>query len=545
MKKIIYLTILTLSFSFVAMAQKKNVIEKSEDQIKMFNAQQSFFAGDYNKALNLYRDVLSGKPNDANVMGRIAECHFMLLQYKDAQDMGEKAKSIDEKAYENTSLVLGKIYHLQTKLDEALVEYNYYKSLVGNGAKAKDSDIDVYIAQIAVAKELMAKAANVKVENMGDKINSEFDDKAPMVTADGKFLIFTSQRPGISSKINTEGDGKYYEDIYMSRWDTLKKMWSEAELIPGSVNSEAQDACTSISPDGKTIYLFKNDMDGESRGGDIYISKISSSGKWGVPKTMGKPVNTTYAELGACISPDGKTLYFVSERKGGMGNADIWMLKKKTKSEWEAKPVNIGSEVNSEFDEGGLFIAPDGKTLFFSSNGPGSMGGYDIFKTTFENGKWSKPVNLGYPINTTANDKCFSLSVDAQTGYITSDRVGGFGERDIYKIDLSNYAVLEKDMAAKKDGGPVMAILKGDVFDATAGAGMEAEINIFDEAGNKVASTTSSQGSGEYFITLMAEKSYVVKIEVKGYKAIEEKVDIKAAKEGATTVVKHYLLYKK
>jgi len=547
MKKIVCLSsVLIFLFVNVVTAQKKNVIEKSEEQIKMFNAQQSFFAGDYNKALSLYKDVLSTKPNDANVMGRIAECHFMLKQYKDAQEMAEKAKSVDEKAYENTALVLGQIYHRDEKLDEALVEYNYFKSLVGNGAKAKESEIDLFITQIATAKSLIAAPANVKVENMGENINGEYDEKAPMITADGKTLIFTSRRPGKSSSMDKEGDGGYFEDIYISRWDTTKRMWTDAELIPGAINTEAHDACTSISPDGKQIFIYKNDLEGESRGGDIFVSKVSSSGKWGSPKSMGKPINTTYWEGGGCLSPDGKSFYFVSERPGGLGHGDIYVLKKKTKSEWEKAPVNIGAEVNTPEDEGGLFLAPDGKTLFFTSKGHNSMGGYDVFKTTLENGKWTKPVNLGYPINTVNNDYCFSLSVDAQTGYFASDRKGGFGERDVYKVDLSNYAVLEKDMAAKKDpNAPVMAILKGDVFDATVGAGMEAEIVIFDEAGTKVASTNSSEGSGEYFITLLANKTYQIKIEVKGYKPIEEKLEIKAAKEGATTVVKHYLLYKK
>ena len=139
---------------------------------------------------------------------------------------------------------------------------------------------------------------------------------------------------------------------------------------------------------------------------------------------------------------------------------------------------------------------------------------------------------------------CFSLSIDAQTGYFASNRKGGLGGRDVYKVDLVNYPVLDKEMKKKVDGGPVMAILKGDIFDASAGAGMEAELVVYDETGAKVGSTTSSEGSGEYFLTLLAGKTYQVKIEVKGFKAIDEKVEIIAAKEGATTVVKHYLLYK-
>lgn len=550
MKKVVYLSMFSMLVFGAVSAQEKpkddkqNVFDKGGDAAKMILAEQKFYAFDYKGALNIYTDVLSGKPNDANVMFHIAECHFELKEMKEAREFAEKSKGADPKANVYNSLLLGKIYQMEAMPEEALAEYNTFKTTVGSNKKIEESEVERYIKQVNTSKELIANPADVKVENMGDVINSEFEDKAPMVSADGKTLIFTSQRPGKSSAVNPD-DGMYYEDIYISRWDTLKKTWGDAELIPGTLNTEGQDAATSISPDGKQIFLFKNDIEAESRGGDIYVSRLSSSGKWGAPKSMGKPINTTYAELGACSSPDGKTLYFVSERQGGLGNADIWMVKRKTRTEWE-KPVNLGDVVNTAEDEGGLFLAPDGKTLFFTSKGHNSMGGYDMFKTTMDGGKWSTPVNLGYPINTIYNDYCFSLSIDAKTGYFTSNRKGGLGGRDVYKVDLTNYPVLDKDMKKKaENNGPVMAILKGDIFDAGAGSGMEAELTVYDETGAKIGSTTSSEGSGEYFLTLLAGKTYQVKIDVKGFKPVDEKVEIIPAKEGATTVVKHYLLYKK
>jgi len=545
MKKITHLSaLLILSISTLS-AQKQNIVEKGEDLAKMTLAQQSFYGGDYQKAIGLYKDILAGKPGDAEVIGHIGECYYAMGQMADAQENLEKAKGIDEKAFEETSLLLGKIYHVNGKLDEAQTEFTFYKNLVGDSKKAQENEINTLLAQVNLAKESMAKPADVKIEDLGDNINSEYDDKAPMVTADGKTLIFTSRRPGKTSALDKEGDGRYFEDIYVSHWDTTKQMWGNAELIPGSINTEGHDACTSISPDGKQIFIYKNDIESESRGGDIYVSRLSSSGKWGASKSMGKPINTTYFEGGGCTSPDGKTFYFISERPGGLGHSDIYVIKKKNRTEWD-KPENLGADVNTPEDEGGLFLAADGKTLFFTSTGHNSMGGYDIFKTVNENGKWSTPVNLGYPINTVNNDLCFSLTIDGRTGYFTSDRKGGLGERDVYKVDLSKYPVLEKDMKVKEvNNGPTMAILRGDVFNATDGKAMEAEIVIYDADGKKVGSTTSSADGGEYFITLEANKSYQVKIDTKDYKPIDEKVEIKAAKEGATTVVKHYLLYKK
>lgn len=542
-KKITYLTVLVMFSVCTVSAQK--AIQKSEEMIKMFNAEQRFYAGDYQGALNVYNDVLKTKPNDANVIYHIAECHFKLGQYPLALENVKKAKSIDPKGNEEISLLLGQLYHMEGNLDEALAEFTAYKALIGNNSKKlKESDIDLYLSQVNTAKTLMATSVNVKVENATDIINSEYDEKAPSITADGKTLIFTSRRPGKSSALDIEGDKKYFEDIYIARWDSVKKGWGAAELLPGTINTEGHDACSSISPDGKEIFIYKNDIDGESRGGDIYTSKISSSGKWGAPKPLGKPVNTTYFEGGACIAPDGNTLYFVSERPGGYGHADIYVAKRKDRTTWDV-PVNLGADVNTAEDEGGIFLAPDGKTLFFTSQGYNSMGGYDIFKTVNEGGKWSKPVNLGYPINTINNDMSLTLSADAQTGYFISDRKGGLGDLDIYKLDLVHYPVLEKDMKYKTDSMPAMGILKGTVFNATDGTALEAEVVIMDEAGAKVGSTMSSTGGGDYFITLSTGKVYEVKIELEGYKPISEKVEIKATKGmGSPTLVKHYLLYK-
>ncbi len=526
----------------ISAQKKQTAFDKAGSVGEMMLAEQKFFAEDYRGALIIYNNILKGKQNDANVIYHIAECYFEMHQLKEAQENAEKAKGIDPKANVNNFLLLGKLYQLAGKLDEALTEFTTFKTQV-DAIKALNSGVDRYIGQINTAKNLMANPIDVKIENMGSTINSEYDEKAPMVSADGKILIFTSRRPGRSSSINPD-DNKYYEDIYLSHLDSATKAWTNAELLSGAINTDGHDACTSISPDGKQIFLFKNNIERESRGGDIYVSRLGTSKKWGAPMSVGKPINTTYAELGACLSPDGKFLYFVSERIGGFGNADIWVSKKKTHNGWDT-PENLGSIVNTAEDEAGLFLAPDGKSLFFTSNGHNSMGGYDMFKTTLENGKWSTPINLGYPINSIYNDYCFSLSVDARTGYFSSDRPGGMGERDIYKVGLMNYPVLDKEMKFKTNTEAVMAILKGDIFDATKGAGMVAEVVLYDETGTKIGSTLS-EISGEYFITLPADKkNYRVTIDTEGFKSIDEKVEIRAAKEGATTVIKHYLLYKK
>ena len=528
---------------------QKTAIDNAGDKLRQFNAHQAFYRGQFKEALNIYKDIYSGRPSDGELAFWVGECYFNLLDYPHALEYFEKAKQITSSQHPDLHLELGKVYQIMGELDKAIAEFEAYKKITTSAKSLKDSDVDHFLGQCNTAKELMAKPINVTIDNLGKVVNSEFDDKRPSITADGKKMIFTSRRPrDKDSPVDKEGDGKYFDDIYMSLWDTAKNMWSEPDLVSGAINTEFHDASCSISPDGKQIFVYKNDPL-EARGGDIWVSRLSSSGRWGSPKPMGHMINTTYWEDGACISPDGNTLYFISERKvkGAFGKGDIYMTTRASKGgEW-GEPVNLGPDINTEYDEGGVYIAADSKTLFFCSEGHSSMGSYDIFKTVNENGKWTKPVNVGYPINTMGAEKSFILTTDAKKAYIASDRPGGLGERDIYKVDLTNYPILSKDPNKVVSSTPGFSILKGTVLSNEGAAALEAEINIYDEAGQLAGTTRSvAADGGDYFITLPGNKKYTVKIEKEGFKPLEETFVLPDAKDGGTySQVKHFLLYKK
>lgn len=511
------------------------------DQVKMVLAKQKLYAGQYIGALNIYKEVLQKNPEDASVLHYVGYCQFQLKKYDLAFESLKKAIATNKDVKPESHLVLGKIYLMEEKIEDALAEFNTYKTSV-NTKTAEMEDVDVYIAHCNNAKKHIASPVNVQIENLGTAINSKYDEQTPCISADGMKLVFNTRRPETTdSPIDVEGDGKYFQDIFISNWDTINKKWGQAEDVPGSVNTPAHDACTSISPDGKQIFIYKNDVnDNESRGGDVFVSKVVNN-KWKTPEALGKPINSTYWEGGACISPDGKTLYFISERKGGYGRGDIWMVKRISKTEW-GKPENLGPEINTEFDEVGAFLAPDGKTLFFSSDGKGSMGSYDVFKTTLEGGKWTKPVNVGYPINTVFKDGPLVVSADAQSAYFASERKGGIGESDIYRADLSNYAILEKDGVKKVNSG--LSILKGVVRDGFQGSGLAAvDVQILDASGASVASTITNE-NGEYFITLKGDMTYTIKVVKKGYKTAEEKVELKIGKTNTFSLEKQIMLNK-
>lgn len=513
------------------------------DKAKLERGKQKLYGGQYKSALAIFKEILTTNAADGPTLYYAAECHYRLGESKEALDYLKKGKESPNVKNE-TFFLLGSIYLKDGKIDDALTEFTAYKSKASE-KNVNEVDVDVYISHCNNSKKLMASPVNVKIDNAGNLINSQFDDKAPSISADGRKLVFSSRRPETTdAPMDIEGDGKYFEDIYISSWDSAGAKWTGAEPVPGQVNVDgAHDACTGMSADGKQIFIYRNNMnDPESRGGDIFVSKVNGN-KWKTPESLGKPINSSYWEGGACISPDGKTIFFTSERKGGLGHSDIWMVTRKTKTEWN-KPVNMGADINTPFDEGGMFLSPDGKTLFFCSNGPNSMGGQDIFRTVLENGTWSKPVNLGFPINTYRDDKTFTISADAQVAYFASNREGGLGETDIYKVDLMDYAVLQKDF--KKITGNELSILKGMIRDGFEGKGLDgAEVELTTESGEKVASTVTNE-MGEYFFSVKGATSYKIKISKKGFVDVNETVALPQSKNGETaSLEKQFLLNKK
>lgn len=517
-------------------------------QVKLFRASQEFNRGDYQKALALCKEVLVENPNDAAANYKAGECALAMDHFEDALTHFQKAKTANPKVNDDLSYNLGRTYHMLAQIDQALEEFNKFKQSASK-SKNEEYETDKYIAQCNVAKELMAKPVDVTIASMGDVINSQYDDKGPSITADGKTFVFTSRRPnGKAGKtVDKEGDFKYYEDIYMSQWDNQTNNWSHAEILKGSANSEGYDACLSISPDGKLIYIYRNNND-DAVGGDIFVSKVQQSGKWGAPKKMEKPINSSYVENGACISADGNTLYFVSERPSyksqkAFGRGDIWMVKKISRSEW-GEPVNLGPTVNTAGDEGGIFLHPDGKTLFFTSEGHNNMGAYDIFMTRLENGVWSTPVNLGYPINTVRKDMSFILTTDNTTAYFASDRPGGMGERDIYKVDMTRYPLMAPGKK-QTNTAPSLAILSGKVTAAETGKGIEGvEVVVKDkETQQEVAKTTTNE-EGDYFLTLTANKTYNIEAQLQNYQQLKDEVKITADKVGTAKVQKDLQLKK-
>ncbi|HNW99569.1 MAG TPA: tetratricopeptide repeat protein [Bacteroidales bacterium] len=552
MKKSIFILIF---FAFIntafTSAEATTITKYSESQSpygkkKNFKKMKAYFRyrdADYNGALRILREIYEKNPADAKTNYMMGKCYVQLQEMDKAISFLNKSISLKADIDNDVHYYLGQAYQYQGKLDSAITEYTTYKSSLKQEKLKYDPVVDL-LEQTQTAKNLMAHPVNVTIKNLGAEINSEYDDAMPSITADGKTLIFTSRRPDTKGGAIDPNTGQYYDDIYIATWNDEKNKWSSSEDAEGELNTAGHDACLSISPDGSIIFVYRN-IAKVTGSGDIYYSVKRPDGKWSNPKNIDKPINTSFFESSACLSPDGNTLYFISERNGGNGNADIWKSKKLGKNLW-AKPENLGPVINTIEDELGVYIHPDGKTLFFTSKGHNSMGGYDVFMSRMNpDSTWSVPVNLGYPINSTKDELSFVLTTDGKKAYISSRKENGLGGADIYEIDMTKYfypigidGKVEENIVETE-----LSILKGTVIESNSAQQTEAEIVIKDVATGK-ETKIESDDNGDYFVTLKGNKDYEISVAKEGYKKYSEKVTLPYDKTKTYTLVKLIVLEK-
>lgn len=331
---------------------------------------------------------------------------------------------------------IGRSYQYGENFDKALQFYYLYKDKLTKKASYQGRDkvdmatIDRAIFECENGKEFVSHPGNYSIINIGREINSEFEDYAPVLNEAEDEIVFTTRRREDNLNQNVFDDNKPYEDIF-----TAKKnggAWSYAKNIGPVVNNPYHDSNVALSADGNTLFLFKDEG-----GGDIFFSTRVAGGEWTAPQPMPGIVNSSFEEKSVSLSPDEKTLYFSSNRPGGFGGLDIYRATKDSKGEW-TNVRNLGPNINTEMDDDGPFIDYDGVTLYFSSKGRKGMGGFDVFKSTYDPAKneWSEPVNLGYPINTPDDDIYIVFSKDGKRAYYSSVREDGIGYTDIYLITI-------------------------------------------------------------------------------------------------------------
>jgi outer membrane protein OmpA-like peptidoglycan-associated protein len=279
------------------------------------------------------------------------------------------------------------------------------------------------------------------------------------------------------------------------------------------VNTPTHDAAAGLSPDGHILFVFK----GDRNNGDILMSYIDK-GEWTLPVDPGKNINTKYHESSACLSADGNTIYFSSDRPGGYGGRDLYKSQwDPIKKEWGIA-LNLGAVINTPFDEEGIFIHPGGLTLYFSSKGHNSMGGYDVFYSTLGNNAWKKPVNIGFPVNTPDDDVYFVVSANGNNAYYASIADNGFGEKDLYKVTFLSEA--DKPLTR-------MSVLKGYVTDAITKLPLAAYIELIDlNKQERIGSFITDSKTGKYLVSLPSGRRYGAFVYADGYMFESNNFDI-------------------
>jgi len=550
--------------------KKKNKDEDKEKGISvgLARAWVLYNNKDYYGALRVYRGLYEKAPNNAKLNYRMGICFEATNKKDSAIFYINKALDKDSTVNNNAYYYLGRSYQFTEKLDKAINCYYIFKSKerVFKSKEPKNStDVNRLLRQCETAKFMMANPVKVKIKGLGPNINSEYVDASPSISADQQTLIFTSRRKeNIGGEICASNE-QYFDDIYISKWNVENNEWAKAENIGAPINTDGFDANLSISPDGQKIFIYKN-IEGKTGSGDIYYSTYNDDGKWSKPRSVdankdnggffentvnkmsdSKFVNSSFFESSASITADGKTLYFVSEReRGGLGFGDIW-VSKRSGGQWQ-KPENIGPIINTEFDEIGVYIHPDGKTLFFSSTGHNSIGKHDIFLSTKDDkGQWSTPINLGFPINTTKDEIHFVLSTSKDKAYISSTRTEGLGLVDIYEIDMSEYFQSNKEIPenlAKQFSSEKVSIIRGSIVDGDSGKPLKAQVQITNIK-SKEKIIIESQENGNYFATLPANVKYDVAVISKGYESFTFKIKSAEYKDGQTaSTTKHIILNK-
>ncbi len=318
--------------------------------------------------------------------------------------------------------------HRQQRFNEEITLLEQYR--MQSRRQVGTPDVERQIATANTARSLTQDPVHLRIRNLGPSINSPSHDYSPLITADGSTMYFTSRRPGSMGGLKDES-GQNYEDIYTAT--RTGEAWGRAMSVQAPVNSAMQDATVGLSADGNEMIIYRASDDQPD--GDLYITK-RSNGVWSTPERMTDKINSKYHEPSATISPDGTEVYFSSDRPGGFGGRDLYRIRRLPNGAW-SEPLNLGPQVNTAIDEDAPFLHSDGTTLFFSSNGHNTMGGFDIFKAALldaDMNTWEKPVNMGYPLNTVNDDIFFTLGADGRTGYFSSERTGGMGGQDIYEV---------------------------------------------------------------------------------------------------------------
>lgn len=493
MKNYIYIIFLL----FLGLHPLKSSAQNSElDSLEI--AEAYLETENFKNAIRFYHQFLMQMPDDPELNFKLG---FSLLNTPDGKEESiqyfEKASKIYRKKegkksvkYIESRFYLARAYRSAYQFDKALGMFEKLLKNIKNRRIRKEIEKEIQLCKNGI--RLTQNSVNVELENLGPTINSKFSDHSPVISADESIIIFTSRRPNESGG-QPDMDGQYDEDIFISEKNE-KNEWTKPESISSNINTPDHEASIGLSVDGQKLFIYKPEDEGS-----IYLSELQGL-KWGKPQKAGSNINTRYRETHASLSADGRFLYFTSDRPGGLGGMDIYISEIQEDGTW-GPARNPGDAINTELDEESPYIHPDGKTLYFSSEGHLNLGGFDVFKAEKNQfGTFSKAENLGYPINTVQDDVFYLPTADGKRAYYASKRKGSMGDNDIFTVT---------DKSAE---GSDISVMVGYVYTECMQELPETEITLTsDETGQEWYYAPNSS-SGKFVFVVNREEPYTFNI---------------------------------
>ena len=489
----------------------------------------------FNLALFYYLKAQAFNPDNAELNFKLANCYLYTNEKYKAKDHLMKAVKLDPAVDKKLEFFMGLVLLYDSKFDEATKSFKGFE----DSRKAEDyiKFIAKHIEECKNGKIFTAKPERVWVDNI-EELNSPQDDYSPSITMDGSQIIFTSRR---SNGHTANEFGGYDSDIYYA--ELLSGKWSSPKVI-STVSTDKDETSSMLSYNGTKMLMFRKDAENF----DVYETMLKGA-SWAAPVFFSRNINTVANQTFASYDFDDVKIFYLSDKEGGVSQSgtDIYFsgVMDRDKRIY-GNGMSIGSVINTRFNEGPIYMHPDGETMYFASQGHNSMGGYDIFVSYKKQGQWLPPVNMGYPINTPYDDFICAMTANGKFMYMSSNRPGGKGGLDLYKVTFwgpeKKLQVESEDYLLSSVASPIqdneieasvtvqkksLTVFKGRTIDALTKKPVEATIEITDNATGKIIETfTTNSVTGKFLLSLNSGKNYGIAVKATGYLFHSENFDI-------------------
>ncbi len=498
---------------------------------------------DYDQALSYYRMAYRVITRQPALNYKIGMCLLLKKQPdpKEALKYLEHAHELDSGHLNKGFYYLPYAYHLQSDWNQAIELYTQHRDRITAalpGFRPYDREIwagelkkvNKRLEEALSGKELSKTAQRVAFKNLGRGLNSQFPEFAPVINSTESVMFFTSRRAGATGYDKDLYDGFHFEDIYVSRKTETGEWGRIQQLTKNKVNSAGHESVVGVSPIGNQVIVYKG-----INGGDLYLATLEGLNLRNFER-LPSGINSPYSETSAAFTSDAETLYFTSDRPGGKGGKDIYRVQRNGEKWGQAENI---AEINSPYDEDGVFVSADDSTLYFSSKGHDTIGGFDLFMSRKgPDGKWGSPENMGIPLNTPWDDVFAAVSMDGKRFYYATTRKGGWGEEDLYMATVLGVPKLNKlvsdDYLMAREASNIpgsgllntetlpvtnaLKIYRGVATDPETGLPVAGEVTITDNATGKVLYRLKTDPkTGKFAITVPADRDLGISVKAEGY----------------------------